>query len=150
FVIGALFRRERANPGPRFQVSSDAASALDMLAGAPAQLNVTALRREEVPNGNLAAAPAIESSELPQAQTGEAMAPVVEVAAPAAPPPPVLPREAMLDKSYIQIGIFSVENNANNTATAMRTDGMVPLIKKQSTAGKTFWRVLVGPAANSA
>ena len=48
FVIGALFRRERAIPGPRLQVSSDAAAALSMLAGAPVELNVTALRRETV------------------------------------------------------------------------------------------------------
>ena len=34
FVIGALFRRERANPGPELQVSSDAAEALGLLAGA--------------------------------------------------------------------------------------------------------------------
>jgi cell division protein FtsN len=47
FVIGALFRRERDNPGPALQVSSDAAEALAMLAGAPATLDVTALRREE-------------------------------------------------------------------------------------------------------
>ncbi|EKE45410.1 sporulation domain-containing protein [Oceaniovalibus guishaninsula JLT2003] len=45
-VNGALFRRERENPGPPFQVSSDAADALGMLAGAPAPLIVTALRRE--------------------------------------------------------------------------------------------------------
>lgn len=48
FVIGALFRRERAIPGPRLQASSDAAAALGMLAGAPVELNVTALRRETV------------------------------------------------------------------------------------------------------
>jgi hypothetical protein len=48
FVIGALFRRERENPGPRLQVSSDAAAALGVLAGKPVQLNVTALRREQV------------------------------------------------------------------------------------------------------
>jgi len=47
-VVGALFRRERENPGPPFQVSSDAAVELEMLAGAPTQLEVTALRREEV------------------------------------------------------------------------------------------------------
>ena len=34
FVIGALFRRERENPGPRIQVSSDAATELGVLAGA--------------------------------------------------------------------------------------------------------------------
>lgn len=47
FVVGALFRKERNLPGPRLQVSSDAAAALGILAGAPAKLNVTALRREE-------------------------------------------------------------------------------------------------------
>ncbi|WP_236020989.1 SPOR domain-containing protein [Sedimentimonas flavescens] len=48
-VNSALFRRERENPGPKIQVSSDAAAALGMLAGAPAKLSVVALRREEVP-----------------------------------------------------------------------------------------------------
>lgn len=47
FIIGALFRRERDIPGPRLQVSSDAAVALGMLAGQPVELDVTALRREE-------------------------------------------------------------------------------------------------------
>ena len=47
FVIGALFRRERDNPGPKLQISSDAAEALGMLAGQPGKLNVTALRRED-------------------------------------------------------------------------------------------------------
>jgi len=47
FVIGALFRRERDNPGPALQISSDAAAALGLLAGEPGTINVTALRREE-------------------------------------------------------------------------------------------------------
>ena len=47
FIIGALFRRERESPGPRYQVSSDAANALGMLAGQPAKLDVTALHRKE-------------------------------------------------------------------------------------------------------
>ncbi|KEO61707.1 SPOR domain-containing protein [Thioclava indica] len=49
FVIGALFRREIDNPGPKLQVSSDAADALGLLAGAPAELSVVALRRETAP-----------------------------------------------------------------------------------------------------
>ena len=48
FVIGALFKRERDNPGPKLQLSSEAAAALGVLAGAPTTLNVTALRRETV------------------------------------------------------------------------------------------------------
>lgn len=47
FIVGALFRRERETSGPPFQVSSDAAEALGMLAGAPSQLSVTALRRKD-------------------------------------------------------------------------------------------------------
>lgn len=47
-VTGALFRRERQNPGPRIQVSSDAAAALGMLAGQPTELSVVVLRQEEV------------------------------------------------------------------------------------------------------
>jgi len=47
-VIGALFRRERVNPGPAIQVSSEAAGPLGMLAGAPVKLSVIALKREEV------------------------------------------------------------------------------------------------------
>lgn len=49
FVIGALFRRERDNPGPTLQISSDAAAALGLLAGQPGNISVTALRREEAP-----------------------------------------------------------------------------------------------------
>jgi len=47
-VKGALFKRERDNPGPRLQLSSDAAEALGVLAGMPTEIQVTALRKQEV------------------------------------------------------------------------------------------------------
>ena len=47
-ISAALFRRERLNPGPRIQLSSDAASALNILAGQPTELEVIVLRQEEV------------------------------------------------------------------------------------------------------
>lgn len=169
FVIGALFRRERQNPGPILQVSSDAAAALGMLAGAPVQLNVTALRREEAELSDPeAAAPASGAVEDPAAVETTALDPVAgasaaieaapdgsatETAAAAVPAPQPAPaptpRASSLDKPYIQIGIFSVEENAENTATAMRQNGMVPTVKKQSSQGKTFWRVVVGPATST-
>ena len=155
FVIGALFRRERDNPGPRLQVSSDAAAALGMLAGQPVELNVTALRREEVPQ-----APGPVEAEMIEGTDGvtettldpvEASAAVAIASAEATPPPkPKIKSVSALKKPYIQIGIFSVESNAKNTANRMRTAGMVPDVKKQSSKGKTFWRVLVGPASSSA
>ncbi len=64
-VTGALFRRERDNPGPKLQISSDAAEALGILAGQPTELRVTALRKEEV------AEPAPEATEV-EAPAGEA------------------------------------------------------------------------------
>ncbi|UWQ82540.1 SPOR domain-containing protein [Leisingera caerulea] len=173
FVIGALFRREREIPGPRLQVSSDAAAALGMLAGAPAELNVTALRREEVTpepqpdeqSGDGAALPeaadvneaALAGSEI----TESALDPIAGAAAaidasapaqaapataePAAAPAPK-PQKSALKKPFIQIGIFSVEANAKRTANMMRSAGMVPVVREQSSSGKAFWRVLVGPA----
>lgn len=163
FVIGALFRREREHPGPKLQVSSDAASALALIAGQPTPLNVTALRREEV-----AEDPAPETAELEAAESIEAKPldgpdPIASAAAaidkaegkpaakPAAAPAPkpaaATPKQASkLDKPYIQIGIFSVEENANRNGTALRTAGIIPSVKKQTSKGKTFWRVTVGPA----
>ncbi|MFC3086305.1 SPOR domain-containing protein [Tabrizicola soli] len=69
-VTGALFRRERDNPGPKLQVSSDAAEALGMLAGQPTEIRVTALRKVEVAE----AAPA-EPGSADAAATGGKSAP---------------------------------------------------------------------------
>lgn len=165
FVIGALFRRERDLPGPRLQISSDAAASLDILAGAPAPLNVTALRREEaeVPAAETApvdittvpgvdaptdiaettldpiasAGAAIETAEPTATQT---------VAAAPAPAPKPQPKPSSLAKPFIQIGIFSVEANADRAAKQMQGAGLLPTVKRSEINGKAFWRVVVGPA----
>ncbi|WP_323771991.1 SPOR domain-containing protein [Antarctobacter sp.] len=172
FVIGALFRKERETPGPRLQVSSDAAAALGLLAGQPTNLDVVALRREEAPEPEgadpLADTTALTPGAVPPAPdvSATALDPVLNGAATAidgaTPTPPKARPEAAakpaaapakpatdaskLGKPFIQIGIFSVEQNAKNTATSMRQAGMVPTIKTHSSKGKTFWRVVVGPA----
>lgn len=71
FVIGALFKREAFNPGPKLQISSDAADALGLLAGQPGTLSVTALRREEVPAETDANRPLLDANE-PVAATATA------------------------------------------------------------------------------
>ena len=163
FVIGALFRRERENPGPSIQISSDAADAIEILAGQPTLLNVTALRKEEVPDpetaptlATIAADDDIEASALgpleaaaaalEQVETGE----TEEVAAiqPAAATAVNLPNQSsLMAKPYLQIGFYSVEANATRTGERLRQDGMVPIIKRQDSKGKTFWRVIVGPSS---
>ncbi len=254
FVIGALFRRERENPGPVIQVSSDAAAALDVLAGDPTRLQVTALRREDVPD---AAAPAGEEpaavaevgatpdaapveaeplpeiaaamsatpgaateAEAPAATTGgpsetdmaaapgagpaqegrrplgllsRIFAPTAPTRAPTRAPArpalqtgltaeevaqgigsrafstetldpvaamaedaiaesetrvaaPVAPRSSGLERPFVQIGIFDVQENAHNTGQALRSAGLLPTIYDQTSNGRRFWRVVVGPA----
>ena len=58
------------------------------------------------------------------------------------------PTAVTLAKPYIQVGIFSIEQNARNTAEVMHQLNIQPTVKKQSSRNKTFWRVIVGPASN--
>ena len=71
-VTGALFRREREQPGPRFQLSSEAANALGILPGRPTPIRVTALRLEQVP---VAPAPAAEVEDATAEPTPDAAEP---------------------------------------------------------------------------
>lgn len=172
FVIGALFRREREIPGPRLQASSDAAAALGMLAGAPVELDVTALRREtveETPDpAPLEEPAAVQTASLPAAEadaiTDTALDPIaaaaaaIEAAEPKTTKTEPTPSQAVakaspqarsvspLDKPFIQIGIFSIESNAKRTADQMRNAGMLPTVFEEKLSGKTYWRVVVGPA----
>ncbi|WGI20521.1 SPOR domain-containing protein [Amylibacter sp. IMCC11727] len=159
FVIGALFRRERANPGPALQLSSDAAAELGVQAGTPTKLRVTALRRETVnetpvaedvtPNvtETVAAtdldAPASDDAAL-QAQILASVAAAENKAKPAEKP--VAKPTAAKGAKYVQIGFFSVENNAKSNAKAMQANGIPATVVKSESKGKTFWRVIAGPA----
>jgi SPOR domain len=138
FVIGALFKRERDNPGPKLQISSDAAEALGVLAGQPISLNVTALRREEAPE----AAPAPEAPILDAAESVEPVAEIAaaaieaaEVAAPAVAAPTG-------GSTRVQVGIFSVEANATRTADTLAKAGIKAEVRKESAQGKAFWSVI--------
>lgn len=168
FVIGALFRRERDNPGPDLQISSDAAAALGALAGDPTMLNVTALRREEVAETADAAPDAMapgaadvaasaaagEITATPLDAGGDAISAAAAAieAADATPQPSAArtPSAGAPDQAYVQIGIFSVQENATNTGQALRSVGLEPTIYDQSSNGRQFWRVVVGPADSEA
>lgn len=157
FVIGALFRRERAQPGPALQVSSDAALALDLLAGSPTPLQVTALRREEAPveapapianfdEAEALEAPAVETMSLDPIANAEAAIANAEAEQASTPPAPV---SSSLTKPYIQIGIFSVKENADRTAQLLSSNGITPSVLNGETSGRAFWRVVVGPSQTS-
>ncbi|WP_132600442.1 SPOR domain-containing protein [Rhodovulum adriaticum] len=155
FVIGALFRRDRPATGAALQVSSDAAEALGMVSGQPAELNVTALRRDET------AVPVTEEAETTPPPDGEIDSEPLAAAAaaiasaeavepdPAPTPAPRQPQASALAKPYIQVGIFSVQANATRTGETLRQAGVVPTVYDQESRGKRFWRVVVGPAGTA-
>lgn len=144
FVVGALFRKETNLPGPDLQVSSDAAAALGLVAGQPQILNVTALRKENVPDPD-AAAPAssvpaplgVDSTPLPAATPAPA-----ETAAPANASP--------LARPYIQVGTFAVQANANEVADRLIAAGIPARVRSDTANGKPVWGVLAGPANSRA
>lgn len=83
-VTGALFKRERENPGPRLQLSSDAAEALAILAGQPTEIRVTALRKVDVVDAAPAEKPAAQVEGVGEAAGKTAVKPAVKAPAKAA------------------------------------------------------------------
>lgn len=234
-IAGALFRRERDNPGPRIQLSSDAAAELGILAGQPTELSIVAVRQEEVAiepapvvseeiigedgapvegapeaarvddsdaDGAAAAATAagtaaatqapkrqgfwgrfrdslrnkpkeesaasvaadadagaIEPSSVPEVET-QTLDPVTSAAAAAiataeaddkpkarpeaAADPSPAPAASSLKNPYVQVGLFSLEDNANEAAGSLRQAGIVPTV----IPGEGRWRVVVGPMSS--
>lgn len=169
FVIGALFRREVLNPGPKLQISSDAAAALGILAGQPSEISVIALRREEAPVETDATKPILDASETVETASLDPIASAAaaidradgktETAPPAATPTPTpapaaaptpapapapaptpAPTAAASGRT-IQIGIFSVEANADRAAAALKKAGLAADIRREETKGKALWSV---------
>jgi hypothetical protein len=177
-VVGALFRRERENPGPLLQVSSDAANELGLLAGAPTELSVIVLRREEIevpqeieaevaedPAENAVvaslaapvtvAATALDDVPAIDAIAGAAAAIAAVEAVEAAEATeivetPVAAAVGGATAPLAQIGVFSVEANANNAAQAIRDAGIPASVETQDAGGRTVWGVVAGPVSDDA
>ena len=161
FVVGALFRIERDLPGPSLRLSSDAAEAIGVLAGAPVQLEVVALRTEKIP----VAPPEPPAVEAPAEIEEQALAPIaaaeaaIETAPEAAAGATVAATTVAAETStedapaqtsnltnpYIQVASFSVEKNAQAVAEQMTSLGFTPDVRTEEVDGKPLWRVLVGP-----
>ncbi|TNY46445.1 SPOR domain-containing protein, partial [Streptococcus pyogenes] len=117
-------------------------------AGEPTQINVVALTRDVAPapapdaetvDPTTAIAPAaIAEAELDEDTTDTAAAPPS--------PAPALAASSTLARPYIQIGIFNVAANAEATEAQMRAAGLAADTTTQESQGKTFYRVIVGPA----
>ena len=129
-VIGAIFKRSGDDNEKRMLLSSEAAASLGVEANENRIITVTALRAlktvESIKN----------KSDAKNAETK-----VVSVQNNGS-------ENIALTKPYIQVGIFSIEQNARNTAEVMNQLNIQPTVKEQTSRSKTFWRVIVGPAVD--
>ena len=129
-VIGAIFNRSGDDNEKRMLLSSEAAASLGVEANENRIITVTALRAlktvESIKN----------KSDAKNAETK-----IVSVQNSGS-------ENIALTKPYIQVGIFSIEQNARNTAEVMHQLNIQPTVKEQTSRNKTFWRVIVGPAVD--
>lgn len=175
-VVGALFKRERQNPGPPVQVSSDAANALGIVPGKPVTLSVVALRREAVET-NAKPAPVAAKVEEPEveivtikdpkakendaatasddaAQTIAAAVAAVQPQTPApvaaAPQKETAGADGTPTRAYVQVGIFAREENANRLARKLTDSGILATARALDAGTRTLYRVIAGPAGSVA
>lgn len=155
FVIGGLFQRDASLPGPKLQLSSDAADALGLLAGEPAEISVTALRREDAATPKPdASSPLLDTNESQGATVATPdiaanAAAAINVAPtttkPATKPKLVAPTLAQtapqLSGALIQIGIFSVETNASRASQVLIKAGIPVSVNPETSLGKPLWSV---------
>ena len=129
-VIGAIFNRSGEDNEKRMLLSSEAAASLGVEANENRIITVTALRALKTVKSikNKSDVKSAESKVVSLQNSG-----IENIA---------------LSKPYIQVGIFSIEQNARNTAEVMHQLNIQPTVKEQTSRNKTFWRVIVGPAVD--
>ena len=175
-TTGALWSKSKGIPGPAFTISSDMANALGMKAGVPVTIKVVALTKEVVqapptpeaepaeatsePTKSAETEPSAEEvEEKPKRgfrlfgkrkdtpETPEVATTEIEEAPEVKPEP--TPTAA--GGRFAQIGLFSEEANANAALKSLQSKGLGgKIVVGKSKAGKSFWRVLAGPASGTA
>lgn len=172
-VIGALYKREREFPGPKIELSADAAAALGVLAGTPAELTIVALRRktvEVVVEAPVSAPPDMtvplrrptpaETAEPVAVQTPEVPVPT-PTPTPAPKPTPIIatdiaesalpPVNSTSDTTdgqgtYLQVATLQSKSRADATVAKLTTAGLNAEIRERQVGEKTLYRIIVGPA----
>tara|TARA_B100000524_G_scaffold298108_1_gene172628 strand:+ start:185 stop:646 length:462 start_codon:yes stop_codon:yes gene_type:complete len=129
-VIGAIFNRSGDENEKRMLLSSEAAASLGVDANENRIVTVTALRALKTVK-SIKNKLDVKSSEATVASAQKSGS-----------------ENIALSKPYIQVGIFSIEQNARNTAEVMNQLNIQPTVKEQTSRNKTFWRVIVGPAVD--
>ena len=117
-IVGAIFQQtKKTNPGSAI-ISSDAAKALNIVQNEQTKVQIIAVR------------------------AAQGSSPITEVTEP--DKVSVSSLETELSKSFIQVGIFGVQNNANKTRDQMLQLNLPVNIFDFQIKGKPYWRVVAG------
>ncbi|NRB33828.1 MAG: SPOR domain-containing protein [Rhodobacteraceae bacterium] len=162
-VVAALFRRLPGQAGPSVRVSSEAAGILGMTPGAPTTLDVVALKRtgaaaapeaaEATADGTTPPASSPADTENSVAETASAAATAIAASPSSEPQQTPAPETAApanasdANVPFVQIGLFSVEENARSAATQLADTGLPVQVDKVTSGSASFWRLRVGPLA---
>lgn len=160
-IEGALFPREFDLPGPPIMVSMDAATALGMEAGSPAELKVVVLRTETVeipapppppepePEPEPETEPAAEAAQEGTAATAPAAGietgGVATSALNAAPAAATAPAASALSRPRIQVAGGANKSGAEGVAKRLAAAKIPASVSETTASGKPFFRVLAGP-----
>ena len=119
-VVGAVFQQTKNLNKGLAAISSDAAKALSISKNDETKLQLVAIKivenSKDTANGN---STSVEKKPISNAK---------------------------LTKPFIQVGIFGVENNAIKTGNQMSKLGLQTNTFEFKIKGKTYWRVVAGPA----
>lgn len=112
--------------------------------------NVAAAAIDEA-EGKPVAAPTIATAPLADAPAPRSATPAPAPQAAAAPSTPPPQPAATAGGVTVQIGIFSVEANANRAVETLKKAGVAAASRKETTQGKTWWSVTAtGPGDRAA
>ena len=123
-VIGAIFNRSGDDNEKRMLLSSEAAASLGVEANENRIITVTALRALKTVKSvkNKSDAKSTETKVVSLQNSGS--------------------ENIALSKPYIQVGIFSIEQNARNTAEVMNQLNIQPTVKEQTVEIRLFGELL--------
>ena len=122
-VVGAVFQQTKNLKKGSSSISSDAAKALGISKNKETEVNIVAVRETE-------------SAEFTPKFVKE-------------PAEENMANEIKFTKPFIQVGIFGVQNNATKTMKRLSQLDLPINTFKFEIKGKTYWRVVAGPASTS-
>ena len=122
-VVGAVFQQTKNLNNGLGTISSDAAKALNISKNDETKLQIVAIKL--IKKSKVSAGGVSTSAEKKPTSSDK------------------------LAKPFIQVGIFSIKNNATKTGDQMSKLGLPVKIFDFKINGKNFWRVVAGPAITS-